>query len=649
MADKVTFEIGLTLAGAISAGAYSGGVFDFLCEALAEWQKAKDAGQADIPSHDVCIKVVSGASAGSVTMAMGVIALAQGMSPNEVPGKPGYRYQLKSLYDGWVVDPDLASQSGAYDLLSLEDLAGKGPVTSVLNATCLDQITKKALAAKPTSATYPWLAEPLHAFFTVTNLRGVPYKVSFQGPGGDACGHYMMSHGDRVHFAVAGLGGAVRPNTWCTEDPATTVPKNTLGTAAPDWQSFADGALASSAFPIGLAPRRITATLADYAVREWPMLQPSTRLGPAFPDGFPDPPATKTMDFNAPDGGVIDNEPFEYAHSGVLADGTDHNPTEADLATRAVIMIDPFPEPPDFQTDNAKATDPSLLKIPGALITALKNQARFKPDEIAAALNEETYSRYLVAPLVSDQAYTLSSKPLATALLGGFGGFIDQSFREHDYQLGRRNCQQFLREHFAVGLNNPIASTWSAVAKQNFRDHGKTHLQVIPLMGALNEEIPLPPWPRIPYSRLLQIEARLKTRADGVVAKLLTTSVRSRLLRWVVEAVWGTAARSKVLDAAHWAILSELIGCDQLQELQALTKDERAAAVALCDFDFDYRSAGVLTKILGKAPDYLVDKLNATPVQLWHGTVNGQDCYCWADRRPGFLARTLSGATPEIG
>ena len=26
----------------------------------------------------------------------------------------------------------------------------------------------------------------------------------------------------------------------------------------------------------------------------------------------------------------------------------------------------------------------------------------------------------------------------------GFGGFLDRSFREHDYQLGRRNCQRLL-------------------------------------------------------------------------------------------------------------------------------------------------------------------------------------------------------------
>lgn len=37
------FEIGLTMAGAISAGAYTPGVIEFLTEALDAWDAAKEA------------------------------------------------------------------------------------------------------------------------------------------------------------------------------------------------------------------------------------------------------------------------------------------------------------------------------------------------------------------------------------------------------------------------------------------------------------------------------------------------------------------------------------------------------------------------------------------------------------------------------
>ena len=49
--EKPGFQIGLAMAGAVSAGAYSAGVFDFLMEALSEWQKAKERGE-NVPQHN---------------------------------------------------------------------------------------------------------------------------------------------------------------------------------------------------------------------------------------------------------------------------------------------------------------------------------------------------------------------------------------------------------------------------------------------------------------------------------------------------------------------------------------------------------------------------------------------------------------------
>jgi hypothetical protein len=53
--DK-TFDIGLVLAGAISAGAYSAGVVDFLIEALDAWEDAKATSHEDVSyeGHPIC-------------------------------------------------------------------------------------------------------------------------------------------------------------------------------------------------------------------------------------------------------------------------------------------------------------------------------------------------------------------------------------------------------------------------------------------------------------------------------------------------------------------------------------------------------------------------------------------------------------------
>ena len=58
---------------------------------------------------------------------------------------------------------------------------------------------------------------------------------------------------------------------------------------------------------------------------------------------------------------------------------------------------------------------------------------------------------------------------IATGVLGGFGGFLDESFRAHDYQLGRRNCQKFLRDIFSVGEGHPFVGDWPAGVADRFR------------------------------------------------------------------------------------------------------------------------------------------------------------------------------------
>src|SRR3954453_18357537 len=71
MADnKNVYEIGLAMAGAISAGAYSAGVVDFLFQALHDWELAKRDDPDNVPNHSVCIRTAAGGSAGSITAAL---------------------------------------------------------------------------------------------------------------------------------------------------------------------------------------------------------------------------------------------------------------------------------------------------------------------------------------------------------------------------------------------------------------------------------------------------------------------------------------------------------------------------------------------------------------------------------------------------
>jgi hypothetical protein len=60
------FEIGLVLAGNVSAGGYTAGVLDYLIEACDAWTRAKDDGDPEMPTHEVIISTIAGASGGDL-------------------------------------------------------------------------------------------------------------------------------------------------------------------------------------------------------------------------------------------------------------------------------------------------------------------------------------------------------------------------------------------------------------------------------------------------------------------------------------------------------------------------------------------------------------------------------------------------------
>src|SRR5262249_940214 len=126
MASRTEFHLGITMSGAISAGAYTAGVLDFLIEALDQWEAAlAGPNGSTVPNHLIGLKVMSGASAGAITAAIGAIALVDDQHASVYVDRRGKRfpYYLPKLYQSWVVKPALVAEgSGETDLLSLGDL-----------------------------------------------------------------------------------------------------------------------------------------------------------------------------------------------------------------------------------------------------------------------------------------------------------------------------------------------------------------------------------------------------------------------------------------------------------------------------------------------------------------------------------------------
>lgn len=513
------FEIGLVMAGAVSAGAYTAGVIDFLIEALDEWQRLKDAGDPSTPRHAVSLKVISGTSAGGMTAAMAAGALAVEHHPVRDAATAAPQ---NKLFDSWVERIDIAHLLGAQDLQH----DGDTPLRSLLDSSVLDAIARDALDFSG-GRRRAYVAPHLHLITTASNLRGVPYNVPFQGEA-HRSGHEMYAHADYQHFVVSDTGCDCKDALWL--DWAKQQGSN--------WQALEKAALATGAFPIGLAPRTLHFSRAHYDERRWSIpgegektdeggcryTHTQKTITPSWPAGL-------TGDAYAAvcvDGGVMNNEPFDLARR-VMLDGACSTARAADKTTRALVMIDPFPGA-DLDVSKYEAKE-DLLDVFMKMFNAMKNQSRFKPEELLLAQRDDVFSRFLVAPSRRLADNTLASYPLACGALGGFSGFLSRDFRAHDYLIGRRNAWSFLKNHFRLAELHPLfAAHWGTAPREPHRImvDGVAYLPLVPLFGSAAARPLQPQWPRYTNAQLAELRGRIGQRYDAVADRIALQFTRDR-------------------------------------------------------------------------------------------------------------------------
>lgn len=680
--DVKAFELGLTLAGAISAGAYTAGVLDFLFQALDEWEKHREL--PGTPSHRVVIKVITGASAGAITGALSAVALARGLHPVALTEDerarcyPSYRRQaqpfrcvLPSLWRTWVDLPDMLRSGSDAGLLGLRDFEPpNATVQSLLDTTVLDRIKRDAIGApqeedrRAVKLPVAYVSAKLHVYMTLSNMRGIPYKVGFGRPDNV---YGMITHGDRVHYVVEGLGsGSSATPRWLAEDAeqaalrlsVTTLP-TVPGAPLGAWDGYGSAALASGAFPVGLAARSLEYASRNYTQRKLPIdLAEDVFIRPNFPAGLQDPETVFT--FQTVDGGMVNNNPFDYAQFALF--GRPATASDRIDGRRAILMVAPFPDPPRFLPEGTPG--PALTAIMRALFPALVNQARFRISELAPALDERDYSRFLISPkrrIPRVERPAVGAPPaqderfaIACGLLGGFGGFLGEAFRAHDFQLGRRNCQQFLAESFTV---LPGRTVDGAPGRSG-------EVPVIPLLGTARETVPLPRWPQIGPEALEELETGINRRLDAVVRALIDGQTRSRRLRLALRQGWSFFLRGPVREYVHATVRADLVRrgqlrgydvpkavADRVRGLAPAPGHERddvaAVAAELINPAFRYRTEEGIAKALALPPAFVRAALEALAddrdvpetVRSWHGSWRGEACWTSWARRPAWPAR----------
>lgn len=601
MPDRPSFELGLVMAGAVSAGAYTAGVLDFLIEALDAIENvragrdtgylASDEGDAKPiidPPHSLRLTAMSGTSAGAMVTAIFTTILGTRIPPVG----PSRRLEDTSstnnpLYDCWV------QQIHQDKLLSTDDLDGQAPVRALLNSRHLEEIVGGALRyAEQDDYQRSYIGPKLPIYLCTSNLRGVRYSLALSVDQGVVNEHQMSMHADWMGFCF-------------DRDPAVSLPgmrSLAPGQASDHWQTLGTAALASGAFPIGLAARKLTREFDDYVKRRW--YDPSIARDPVRrttsdgrvvqPPDVPSswesqsggtrrlPPLDKPSDFpsgeytfvNA-DGGVFNNEPLELCRVAVAADRA-RNPRDPLRADRAVLLIDPFPNLFDLERNYDAGERGQILQVLKSLLGALVSQSRFKPDELALAKDPDVASRYAIMPIRYDANDRAATYAIASGALGGFGGFLSKAFRHHDFMLGRRNCQRFLSQHFILpadpdsGRVNPLFAGWTdPAARAAFAVRPKNadgtldvpHLPIVPLLGKLATDAytAMPPWPADP--RDLEIDNLTQSilrRADAVKDRLVEQYQPDWYFRPGIWGLWKLNRKKWVQNLAITPIVNDL-------------------------------------------------------------------------------------------
>jgi hypothetical protein len=559
MTSDRTFELGLVMAGAISAGAYTAGVLDFLFEALDAYNEEKGKPGWDGPTHDVRIPIMSGASAGGMTSAICALQAFHDLA-HVWPGKPVPPPEQNRLYSSWVSDISLDRLLETSDL----DAPGLKGLKSVLCCDVLDEIVAEAFTMSG-SVQRPWIGRAddpsLRVRLTLTNLRGAPY--SFALFGSDTNETYgMLNHGDYFDFAV----GRTSTPAAGAEPGATSLDVTNL--AQKEWNVYRETALATGAFPVGLAPRIISRTDTAFyrAAQTFGYVDPLTqKFCPVTPDAaFTD---VAPYSFVSVDGGVIDNAPLELARR-YLSGSAPHNERSGDGADKAVLLIAPFP---NFAATPPQDDNDLLSNVLQRLLSALIDQARFKPEELQLAANDTCFSRFMISPTrIGNGSAAAKQFPIACGVLSGFGGFLHESFRRHDYLLGRRNAQAFLRWNFGLPETNDrlfkgvaingdrwhvrdadnqtatlAAGEEKKLAKKKFAEtvggpKATFGFPIIPLVDRLLTpiEIPVVDMPKPDAVDRAALAAKIDMRAKKVIATLIDVDLRRVTHNLGLDADW---------------------------------------------------------------------------------------------------------------
>ncbi|MGA3160382.1 MAG: patatin-like phospholipase family protein [Terracidiphilus sp.] len=417
-------KLSITIAGAVSLGSYEAGVAFEVLDALSQHNQWAEAN--NLPDERIEIDVLTGASAGGMTVAM----LAQRLLFDGPAMSLPYS---NPLYDAWVTSIDIV---GLLNRKPNEDVTH-----SLLSSDLVQDISKTYLTGRypkppqppPPPKPHPALAldGKLQLGLSLSNLTGIDYACKTKSGGQ----FIYTKHEDQL----------VRSLSHAADD-------------RPDiWEEIRAAAVACGAFPIAFRVQDLLRKIGDFTG--------SPNLVQALWGG------KLSRYFTYTDGGVFQNEPLGMAKNLVETQPGGH--LNADQ--RGYLFIAPQPKTSetipytsDPNADSGKAfgaANANYKAVVECLAEAVIGQSEFQDWVVAERVNDklrllDEQAGELQALFLSRTLTAAATTPVSAALLPQlFQG--DDAMARIELNAARTQLkQQYSLEYSKFGADHVTADAW---------------------------------------------------------------------------------------------------------------------------------------------------------------------------------------------
>lgn len=618
-----TYYLGLSMAGTVSAGTYTAGCLIELDNWLKTWRAAIKANQpvkliaqvdagrykkgdeielaaSEIPNHNVKITSMTGSSGGGVSAMLYAIDMATEWEYNFLE-KTWMNFNIEDMLNtGDIGGPD-NNDAGCDDKNKPKKRGAIVPkAISALNVLPIEKVIcelRKLEFAVNNLPNIDYVTDHIEIYQTLSNYEAIPYNLVMYGNKLDAPGTFH-NHFDYVRYSISKHTGNRPPDSFRPFRHDLQIEPGILGNNA-IWQLVLQSTPATGAFPIGFAPREVDRTWDEYQGKLFYLKYslPGSRVNYIDIDPAWKKDTGEKLKMKYFDGGTFDDEPHDLARASILRylnyyeririieentkqgkdikeeeieDKWDCLPNKGIDTIGSIILINPFPTHKEPVTPGQEVKDiPSLFQQPSLLISALMDQGRFHSDWIEKVLDEQYYSRYIISPdrpNKSGDAHYL----LAGAIFNAFGGFLDQKYRKHDYELGHYNTYKFLFDSLALPVDNVVvdyyrnaepkvqekyeALGWATPGKLLMGKElvNTMFCQIIPCFvkhEGVNKDIP--DWPKMDDTDWQTVRAGFLKRAKLMAKNLTGFSSLADDIFWLVI---GKSKVNEMLDGMEKAL-----------------------------------------------------------------------------------------------